>query len=59
MQKFLDNLKAQAEANPVVALGAGAVFIQAVSKLLSTNTQRKNAKTWEKEVDRRAKASRR
>lgn len=56
MQKFINNLKRQAEDNPVVALGAGAVFIQAVSKLLSTNTQRKNAKTWAKEVNRRSKS---
>lgn len=58
MQKFIDNLKRQAEANPVVALGAGAVFIQAMSKLLNANTSRANAKTWKKEVDRRSKGSR-
>lgn len=57
MQKFVENLKRQAEENPVVALGAGAAVVQAISKLVQVNSQRKNSKTWKKEVERRAKKS--
>ena len=57
MQKFLDNLKRQAEENPIFALATGAAVIQTVTKLVQTNTQRRNAKVWKKEVDRRVKKS--
>lgn len=57
MQKFIDNLKRQAEENPVFALATGAAVIQAMTKLVSTNTSRKNSKAWQKEVDRRVKSS--
>lgn len=57
MQKFIDNLKTQAEANPIVALGVGAAVVQAATKLLNANTSRSNAKTWKREVNRRTKSS--
>lgn len=56
---FIDRLKAQAEENPMIALGVGAAVLQACSKLLDANTARVSAKTHAKEVDRRIrKASR-
>ena len=53
MEKFWKNLKEQAEANPIYAIGAAAILIGAMSKLLDANTQRSYAKTHAREVDRR------
>lgn len=58
MQKFIDNLKRQAEDNPMLAVGVGAAFVQATTKLLSASAQHRNSKAWKKEVDRRTKSSR-
>lgn len=57
MKKFVENLKNQASEQPVYALMAGAAVVQAITKLVNTNTQRKNSKVWKKEVDRRVKKS--
>ena len=53
MNKFWNNLKVQAEANPVWTLAIGAAVLTAASKLLDANTQRSYAKTHAREVDRR------
>ena len=53
MDKFLENLKAQAEANPVLAMGVAAGLITAVSKLMDANTNARNAKSWGRETRRR------
>lgn len=53
MKKYIDNLKRQAEENPVAALAVGAIVITAVAKLLRATTETRNSRTWEKEVDRR------
>ncbi len=50
---FLDNLKRQAEENPIVALGVGAGAVQAASKLLNVYIANKNSNAWKKEVARR------
>lgn len=55
MNQFVANLKRQAEENPVFALATGAAVVQAVTKLVTTNTDRKKAKTNAKEIDRRIK----
>lgn len=57
MKQYLENLKRQAEENPIVALIVGAGAITAVTKLLQANTERKNSQTWAKEVDRRRMAT--
>lgn len=57
MQKFVENLKRQIEENPVFALATGAAVVQAMTRLVQTNTARKNSKAWQKEVDRRVKKS--
>lgn len=54
MNEFLENLKRQAAENPIVALGVGAGLITAISKLIDSNTESKNAKAWQREVNRRA-----
>jgi hypothetical protein len=59
MDRFKRNLKAQIEANPIVALGVTAALLTAASKLLDSNTARVSAKTHAKEVDRRVRNSQR
>lgn len=46
-------LKRQIEENPLVAAGVGAALLNGVAKLMQANTQRKNSKTWKREVHRR------
>lgn len=53
MKKFVDNLKAQAEANPLAALAITAALFTATGKLLDANTARSAAKTHALEVNRR------
>jgi hypothetical protein len=55
MDRFLTNLRFQAEENPVLALGVAAGLITAISKLVDSSVNAKNAKAWAKEVDRRVK----
>jgi hypothetical protein len=52
--RFLDNLKQQAEDNPVLALGVGAGLITAIAKLVDSTVSAKNARAWAKEVARRS-----
>lgn len=55
MDKFLENLKAQAEANPVLAMGVAAGLLTAISKFMEANTNARNARSWDRETLRRAK----
>jgi hypothetical protein len=50
-------LKKQVEENPLLAAGIFAGVLTGASKLMNANTQRKNSKTWKKEVDRRNRAT--
>jgi len=54
MNKFLANLKREAEENPIVALGVTAALLTAISKLIDSSVDVKNAKAWQMEVARRA-----
>lgn len=54
MNDFIENLKRQAEQNPILAIGVGAALITAVSKFIDANSKVKNAKSWERETARRA-----
>lgn len=58
MKRYYENLKRQAEENPLAALAIGAATVTAVTKLMQANTERKNSTTWAKEVDRRRMMSR-
>jgi hypothetical protein len=51
--RFVQNLKRQAEENPVVVMVATAALLTATAKLLDANTQRSYAKTHAREVERR------
>jgi len=53
MNRFLENLKLQAEENPALALGIGAGLITAISKLLDSGVKAKNSRAWDREVARR------
>lgn len=53
VKRFYNNLKRQAQENPMAALAIGAFVITATAKLIDANTQRQNSKAWNKEVDRR------
>lgn len=53
MKRYIDNLKRQAEENPVLTLAVGAAVITAIAKLIQVSTEHQNSKTWAKEVDRR------
>jgi hypothetical protein len=57
MNRFLENLKAQAEANPLVAVGIAATLLHGAAKLMEANTQRTYAKAHVKEIDRRVAQS--
>lgn len=48
MEQFFNNLKRQAEENPVLAMGVAAALLSASSKFINSNA-------WRKEVKRRAK----
>jgi hypothetical protein len=50
-------LKKQVEENPLLAAGIFAGVLTGASKLMNANTQRKNSKTWKKEVERRNRAT--
>ena len=43
------------EDNAVLFIGAAGVTLTGVAKLVSANTERKNSKTYRKEVDRRVR----
>lgn len=49
--------KKQIEENPLVAMGIGAAVLSGLARLMNANTNRKNSKTWAKEVKRREKKS--
>jgi hypothetical protein len=55
MEKFLANLKAQAEENPFVALGIGVAVFTAASKFIDAAGSAYGRRTWSKEVARRSK----
>jgi hypothetical protein len=53
MKRFFDNLKRQAEENPIAALAVTAVVLTAASRLLKTGVEIHNSNVWAKEVARR------
>ena len=55
MEKFLLKLKEQAEENPLLALGAAATVITAISKLADSHSAAKGRKAYAKQVNHRVK----
>jgi hypothetical protein len=59
MEKFLQNLSAQAEQNPLLALAIASGLMTAGAKLIKAHGESKGSRAYAKDVDRRIKASRR
>lgn len=57
MNRFIENLKKQAQDNPIVAIAVGAALLTATSKLIDANTQRTYARAHTREIDRRVAQS--
>lgn len=55
MKTYINNLKRQAEEHPLEAAGIAVLAITALTKLMNAETERKNSKSWAKEVDRRSR----
>lgn len=53
VQRFTTKLKNQAIENPMFAIMIGTAAMHAGAKLMESNTQRRYAKTHEREVNRR------
>lgn len=53
MSPLLENLKRQAQENPMVALAAGATALSAITQFVSSAVSWKNSRVWAKEVSRR------
>ena len=53
METFLQNLKRQAEENPIAAIAVGAAVLTTITKLLGTRVDVKNSRAWAQEVARR------
>lgn len=53
IQPFLTKLKQQTEENPLLALTVVTGLTIALTRLMQANTERRNANTWAKEVERR------
>lgn len=57
MNEFLENLKTQAEKNPIVAMGVAAALITAISKFIDAQGHAKGSRAYAKDVERRIRKS--
>jgi hypothetical protein len=53
MKKFVNNLKLQAEQNPVAAIVVASIALKAVTGALNASNERLRAQTHAREIDRR------
>lgn len=56
MDKFIANLKRQAEENPIMAIGVGAATVTAVTKLIDAVSAAQGRKAYAKQVNYRVKS---
>jgi hypothetical protein len=54
VKTFLNNLRTQAEENPMLALGIGTAVVAAATRFLGAGVDMKNSRAWAKEVNRRS-----
>lgn len=54
MNEFLENLKRQAQENPMVALAVGATVVTVITKFIGAGVDARNSAAWAKEVARRS-----
>ena len=57
MNTFLENLKREAEANPVAALAVGAAFLTALSKVIQANGQAAGSRAYARHVNAKLRAT--
>lgn len=57
MHRFFENLKRQAEENPIVSLGVGAAILTAVGKFIDAAGHARGSHAYAKDVNRRIKKS--
>lgn len=55
MEKFLNNLKTQAEANPIAALAVGAAVLTAASKFIDASGAAVGRRAYAKQVNHKVK----
>lgn len=53
MQKLRDRIKATVEEYPLESALVAIGLLTATAKVMQANTERKNSKTWAREVERR------
>lgn len=53
MDVFLNNLKRQAQENPMVALAVGATVVTVITKFIGAGVDARNSRAWAQEVARR------
>jgi hypothetical protein len=57
VRRFWENLKRQAEDNPILALGVGAAFLTAFGKFVDAAGHARGSHAYAKDVNRRVRAS--
>lgn len=57
MHRFVENLKRQAEENPIMTLGIGAAVLTAVGKFIDAAGHARGSNAYAKDVNRRIKKS--
>lgn len=57
MDKFIDNLKREAENNPTVAIAVVAGLFTATAKLIEAHGHAKGSAAYAKDVERRVRAA--
>lgn len=58
MEKFLKNLKEQAEEQPMLAVTAGVGVLAVVAQVINSVSAAYGRRTWSKEVSRRSRKTR-
>jgi hypothetical protein len=56
-RRFLDNLKHQAEENPIMALGIGAAVLTGLGRVIAAAGHARGSHAYAKDVNRRIKQS--
>ena len=59
MNRFFENLKREAEANPTITLGVGAAFLTAVGKLIQAHGESAGSRAYARQVNHRIRHDRR
>ena len=57
MNEFLENLKREAAANPIIALGVTAALLTAAGKFIEAAGHARGSAAFARDVDRRIRAS--